>query len=302
MVERTMPLIGVGDEGNGTALFQADKQLGVTNHMLFRQGRKYRVSFKLGRSATSDESSYFFFTLRDNWYTNGAIKSAHNAYVQGVLDELKAGAKFSKWADFRINPESISAAELRAALYNGSSYTSVAPDEYGLSELEGTDGNLKNFCLMDSVTNGMNIFSEYQDIINNRRADALTVTHQVAYQDVNSGADHETEEVMAETGDVPPYDWNLSSSQDHPWVLKASMHYDPDGGVAADRTGMFDAPLGMVLVLKTVNQTLTDFSTSLPEIICTVGKGSYKGVHAPAIVDFNPRELERKYLGKADGR
>lgn len=298
MVERVMPLIGVGDEGNGTALFQADKQLGVNNHMLFRQCRNYRVSFRLGRSANTDESSYYFFTLRDNWYTNGAIKAAYNEYLDGVLDELKGGQAFAKWADFRINPEAISAAELRAAIYNGSSYTSVAPDEYGLSELEGTDGNLKNFCIMDSVTNGMNIFSEYQDIINNRRADALTVTHEVAYQDVNSGSDHETEEVMAETGDVPPYDWNLSADQDHPWVLKGSLHYDPDGGVADSRTGMFDAPLGMVLCLKTVNQTLTDFATNLPELICVVGKGDYKGVHAPAIVDFNPRALEDKYLGK----
>lgn len=289
-----MPLIGVGDEGNGTALFHADKQLGVTNHQLFRQCRKYRVSFKLGRSATTDESSYYFYTLRDNWYTNGAIKAAYNVYLRTVMDELKGGQKFAKWADFRISPETISAAELRAALYNGSSYTSVAPDEYLDSQVELTNGSLSGFGLMG----GLNIFSEYQDIVNNRRADSLETTHQVAYQDVMTGADHETEEQMAETGDLPPYDWNLSSSQDHPWVLKSTMHYDPDGGVAADRTGMFDAPLGMVLILKTVNQTLTDFSTSLPEIICTVAKGSYKGVHAPAIVDFNPRELEDKFLGK----
>lgn len=301
MVERTIPLIGVGDEGNGTAVFQVDKQLGVTNHQLFRQCRNYRVSFKLGRSATTDEVSYFFFTLRDNWFTNNAIKTAYNKYLQTVLEELKGGAKFSKWADFRISPEAISAAELKAAIYNGSSYTSVDPDEYLISKAQTTAGALKGFTVMTSAE-GYNIFSEYQDIVNNRRADSLEVTHQVGYQDLATGSDHETEEEMAETGDKPPYDWNLSASQDHPWVLKATMHYDADGGSGNDRTGMFDAPLGMVLCLKTVNQTLTDFATNLPEMICTVGKGSYKGVHAPAIVDFNPRELEQKYLGKVDGR
>lgn len=309
--ERSVPLIAVGSGGAGRGLVQVDRELSQMNEQLYRQCRSYRVQFSVWDDAVA-ERTYRFFTLPSNWYTFAAIRHAYRNWLESLEDPLESGAGFAKWYDWRIEPmlkddnsqltafltsmEDIDTASGDYQL----SYSVLTPDEYAYSKTYDSGGNVHGFAVGDGNSAAeYNIMHEYQAKLTSKQPDSMAVTFEGSYVDLHGASDSEIKELLAESGDLAPYDYDRETFRDgiRNWVLKETLVADADAGkTGSPRTRFFDAPLGIVIVVKDSNQAEADLSTNSPELIMHCAKGEYKGVFAPAIVDFNPRKIEKKFL------
>ncbi len=312
MTERSIPLIASGTGGAGRGLVQVDRELSQMNEQLFRQCRTYRVQFSTWPiSEGTAEGSYRFFTLPTNWYTYAAIRYAYKNWLESLEDPLESGGQFAKWYDWRIEPMLKDGnSQLSAMLASmedidtaGSdfqlTYSILTPDEYAYSKTYDSGGNVHGFAVGDgNSTAEYNIMTEYQAKLTSKQPDSMAVTFEGSYVDLHGASDSEIKELLAESGDRAPYDYDRETFRDgfRNWVLKETLSIDADSyGTVPPRTRFFDAPLGIVIVVKDLNQSESDFNTSQPELVMHVAKGDYKGVSAPAIVDFNPRKIEKKH-------
>lgn len=306
--ERNIPLIAVGSSGVGRGLVQVDRELSQVNEQLYRQCRSYRVRFSVWPTSTS-EATYRFFTLPNNWYTMAAIRHAYKNWMETLEDPLESGAVFAKWYDWRIEPMLEDGnSQLTAMLTSmedvdtaGSdfrvSYSVLTPDEYAYSKTFDSGGAVHGFAVGDGNSAAeYNIMSEYQAKLTSNQPDAMTVTYEGSYVDLHGATDSELRELLAESGDRAPYDYDRETFRDgiRNWNLQEILCCDADGYGQNPTTKFFDAPLGIVVVVKDRDQNEIDMSTSNPELIMHVQAGDYKGVRAPAIVDFNPRKLEKQ--------
>ncbi len=176
------------------------------------------------------------------------------------------------------------------------SYSVLIPDEYAYSKTHDSGGNVHGFAVGDGNSAAeYNIMAEYQANLTSTQPDSLTTTYEGSYIDLHGPSDSEIKELLAESGDRAPYDYDRETFRDgiRNWVLKSTLVVDELANINA--TQFFDAPLGIVLVVKDVDGSEVDISTSQPELIMQVAKGNYKGVFAAPIVDFNPRAIEKHH-------
>lgn len=307
MTQRKMPLMAVGSDGVGRGLVQVDRELGKMNDMLYRQCRNYTVRFSAW-PVTSSATTYRLFTLPDTWFTHGAIKHAYANWLKSLRDNSPVGAKFAKWYDFRIEP-SIAGnnsvlesclAEMSDGGTNQVTWSVTYADEYAYSKTRNAAGSEMGLYIGAGADVGFNIEAEFQKSLTSRQPDSLVVTHEGSYTDLHDASDHLIAQHMAEGGDRAPYDYDRETIGDGviPWVLQDQITVDLDAGYTNETSRFFNAPLGIVMVVKDRNLSEEDFSTSQPELLMEVAAGKYKGVKAPAIVNFNPRKLE-KTIGRA---
>lgn len=307
MTERKSPLLASGTSGTGRAICEVSRELGLMNDQLFRQARTYSVRFGLIDTSTGAQS-VMFFTLADNWFNNGAIKHAYANWLKRLKDQTPIGAKFARWYDFRIEPKiADGAARLGScsASLQGSGnpeWTIRVPDEYAYSHTVDSAGTTMGFAIGDgdNTSEEYDIQLQYQKHITQKQPDSMEVTAEPSYANLHGPSDHLINELIVEEGDLAPYDLDRESSLDgvSPWVMKDVIHFDKDGGQSNVMTRFFDAPLGIVLAVNMSNDgTEEDFATSEPKMYMEAQRGNYKGVKADAIVNFNPRKVE-KSLGK----
>ena len=280
----TIPLNADSTDGVGTALVKVPKQLGMINHRLYRESMVYNVSFEAIPSNTSARIEYRFYTLPNNWFTMGAIKFAHKQWKASIQDELAQGTKLAKWYDFRINEQDPDGTwdALRATLWDGDANVEPAVDEYAETTLVGADGStVKAFHLFGAISNSYNIFTEYAKHLNQRDV-ADAVNSSVAYDGLHAGV--ESAEKLTEEGDLPPYDRDFGTNWDKTMIQQAQIYFDGDGGIGRLSTRTFDAPLGLVFIIKSVDGSATDIQATTPQLMMRASPGKYKGVNAQPIV------------------
>lgn len=305
--ERSIPLIAVGSSGTGRGLVQVDRELSQMNEQLYRQCRNYRVRFKAWPVSTS-EATYRFFTLPSNWFTMAAVRHAYKNWMESLEDSLESGGKFAKWYDWRIEPKledgnsqlSAMIASMADIDTAGSdfqlTYEIMHPDEYAYSKTRDAAGTEHGFAVgSGSTSSEYNIMAEYQAKLTSTQPDSMVVTHEGSYADLHGTHDKEIKTSLAESGDRAPYDYDRETVRDgvRNWVMKEVLVTDELQNSVSTR--FFDAPLGIVIVVKDRDQSEIDISTSQPELVMEVQRGEYKGVFAPAIVNFNPRKIEKKF-------
>ena len=308
MTETKFGIMANGTTGVGRGLLQVDRELSKMNDMLFRQARNY--SLRVGAwPGSTEENTYRIYTLPDTWFTHGAIKHAYNNWLKSIKDKAPVGAKFARWYDFRIEPmvgDGNSQLESCLAEMTDGGSTQVTwsltfADEYAYSKTVDSGGTTKGLALgLATSSSEYDILDEYQKKITSAQPDAMTVTNSASYADLHDASDHVISDLLAESGDRAPYDYDRETIGDGvmPWVMKDTLTVDPDNGTTNSRTAFFTAPLGIVVIVKDHNQAESDFLTTQPELFVEVAKGNYKGVKSTPIVDFNPRKVE-KTVGRA---
>lgn len=286
--QRDVALLADSATGVGQAMLRVDKVLSQMNHRLYRHAMNYQVSFKhLVAPGTTAQHTYKFFTLPSNWFTMGAVRYAFRTWRFAIQNELGGGNPQGSWLDFRMstaNPDGDNAS-LNGATFDGDGYNALDAGEYNISECAIDDGTDKGFCLFGALADHFNIFNEYAKHLDSRKPDDSSITVMNTYTGL-SDADDSTRESLVEKFDTPPYPQDLSGTEwaDATLVLQDQVRYDGDGAQGILTTKTFDAPLGLVFVVKTVNSTDTDLSQTVPELIMRVKPGSYKGVSAQPIV------------------
>lgn len=308
MTETKMAILANGTTGTGRGLLQVDRELSKMNDQLYRQCRNYTLRIGAWPVSTA-ERTYRVFTLPDNWFIHAAIKHAYANWLKRLRDQAPVGAKFARWYDFRIEPKILDGnAQLESCLAEMSdsgsgqvTWSLTFADEYAYSKITDSGGTEHGFSVGAGGSSAeFNICHEYQKLLTARQPDSMTVTHEAGYADLHGPSDHLMTEHLAEAGDRAPYDYDRETIGDGvvPWVMKEVLTVDPDGGGGNARTGFFTAPLGIVVIVKDNDQDESDFDTSQPELFMEVQRGNYKGVKSSAIVDFNPRKVE-KTVGRA---
>lgn len=288
--ELSSALIAADGTGAGQAIVNVSRNLCKANMRLYRQSMTYPVSFK----ATSHDQNqstitYKFYTLANNWFTQGAIKFAFKNWRASLQEELTAGAKVGRWIDFRIestNPDGDNTT-LGPHSWDGDGYNALEDGEYtNSSTTTGTDGSEDGFSLFGSLAGHFNIFGEYAKYLDSGKPDDSSATTANIYSGLIAGDDNLTRESLSEDYDTPPYPQDLSGTNwaDAVMILQDIITFDGNGGGGSFTTRTFDAPLGFVFVVKTDDGTDTDLSTSFPELICRVKAGGYKGTAARPIV------------------
>lgn len=294
--ELSSALIAADGTGVGQAIVNVSRNLCKTNMRLYRQSMSYPVSFRsTGAGYDGNTISYQFYTLANNWFTQGAIKFAFRNWRASLQEELTAGAKVGRWIDFRIestNPDGDNTT-LGPHSWDGDGYNALEDGEYtNSSTTTGTDGSEDGFSLFGSLAGHFNIFDEYAKYLDSGKPDDSSATTANVYSGLISGDDNLTRESLSEDYDTPPYPQDLSGTNwaDAVMILQDTITYDGNTGPISLSSRTFDAPLGFVFVYKESNGTAVDFSTTDPELICRVKSGAYKGTGARPIVRF-PQDL-----------
>lgn len=289
--ELDLPFIDTsGSDVTGHHIVKIPDMLGRMNNRLYRQCRMYRASFKMSPPTNSSALlQYRFFTLPDTWFVNGAIKYAYESYMASMSDELNAGIKMAKWHDFHIDEQDPDGTWgfCGVATFDGDSYGAIGIDEsISDSQVTGSDGTARKFNLMGNESNSYNIFSEYAKKLNYRVSDDESVSSDQPYDNL---LDLDDADVLAERGDRAPYDrdfsgWLHDGTDDQKLlVLRDQISYDGNAHQGNLTTKTFDAPLGIVFITKYSGGNATDISDSVPELICRVAPGNYKGVRSHSL-------------------
>jgi len=296
-VERHLPIIPQLATIPGYTI-QVGKSLSQANSKLYRQGMNYHCRVKLAQpNAASSSNRYSVYTLPTDHRTMGALKMAREIYNQAVKDELEIRPSVkSPWTDFIITLCEFSDVDLWDPLINegqlsqwsvktatskeGQSVRGIS-DDYAVSEVTANDGNQKKFSLVDATqANYWNVFTEYTNFLLNR-ADPDSSQEIAAYENA-SPVLTELEE-LADKGDKPPYAWNWNQyaiaaataiSRAFTVQLRGVLAHD---SVPTDFLKVIDveAPLGMIFITS-----ISNMSSSNPEVIVEVKSGDYKGVKA----------------------
>lgn len=294
--QRCVNIMAAADTGGagGTLIVKASRELSCYNNRLYRQGMSYPLRFSLNTGYLDNGATitYQFFTLPNTWFVHGAIKYAYKIYMQAHEDEIRAGVKFGRWHDFTIDEQNPDGTwELsQATMFDGDAWAGMsgtqneAPVDTQITLNDGSTTKL--FRLMGTDSAAFNIFQEYANLLKYRSPTTSAVSSSQPYDSV---LDLKDADLMAEVGDRPPYDKDFStflddgSDDQNILVQVAELTFDSNAMTTRTITPYFDAPLGLVYVLKSSDNSANDVSNSVPELCMHVRAGNYKGTGAVSL-------------------
>lgn len=278
--------------GDGQGIVDVVEEMCKINMRLYRQAMTYPVSFRTVNDGVTNIINYRFYTLANNWFVHGAIKYAFRNWRASLQEELMGGAAQGKYLDWRVqhtNPDGNNT-KLVGTTWDGDGYNATESGEYNDSTtaiyVEDVGGSTRGFNLFGSLASNYNIFSEYAKYLDSRVPDTEAATVDTSYSGLGMGDFDSTREDLVEDFDNPPYPRDLSSTNwaDAVMVLQDSITVRGNSGISSQSTRVFDAPLGFVFVVKEIDSSATDFSTTVPELQLRVQSGAYKGTAAKPIV------------------
>ena len=271
--------------------FSIPQCLGRINNRLYRDHRNYYASVSLN-SAAQTQSPILVYTLAPTWYVQGALRAAKKMHDTAMREERKT-VKQARWYDFRLD------LDIDGALYdemlpygitqNILGLSAHSADEILASRVADASGNQRVFTLR-TATGGarpagtaFNVFQEY-DAMADTPVDNPAVSGGVAPYD-NLTAENDTENManLQYRGDVPPYN---GDSFDAYWVQVGELYVNAQGAQSLS-TGMFQAPLGVVLLTGPGGTGFGDIEGGInidqARLNLHVAPGNYKGVHVDAL-------------------
>lgn len=271
--------------------FSIPRCLGRMNNRLYRDHRNYYASLSLN-SASQTQSPILVYTLAPSWYVQGALRAAKKMHDTAMREERKT-VKQARWYDFRLD------LDIDGAIYdemlpygitqNMTGLAAHSADEIVASRVADASGNQRVFTLR-TATGGVrpggtafNVFQEY-DAMADTPVDNPAVSGGVApYDDLTAENDTENMANLQFRGDVPPYN---GDSFDAYWVQVGELYVNAQGAQSLS-TGMFQAPLGVVLLTGPGGTGYGDIDGGInidqARLNLHVAPGNYKGVHVDAL-------------------
>lgn len=268
------------------------RALGRINNRLYRDHRNYYASVSLN-SAVQTQAPILVYTLAPTWYVQGALRAAKKMHDTAMREERKT-VKQARWYDFRLDLDIDSAAYDEMQPYGiAQAMTTVAPhgaDELVPSRVLDANGNQRVFTLRTATGAGrpagtaFNVFQEYDAMADTPVDNPPAVVAGSPYDDLTAENDSENMNNLQYRGDVPPYN---GDSFDAYWVQVGELYVDSTGAQSLS-TGMFQAPLGVVLFTSPGAPGYSDVGDGLINIDrhrlnLHVAPGNYKGVHVDAL-------------------
>lgn len=262
------------------------------NHRLYREHQNYYASVSLN-SAVATANPILVYTLAPSWYVQGALRAAKKMHDKAMREE-RATVKQARWYDFRLDLD-IDPAFYDEMLPYGldqamTGFVAHGADEIVPSRVADSNSTQRVFTLRTATGGGRpagtayNVFQEY-DAMADTPVDNPSVTSGVApYDDLIHTNATENMANLQFRGDVPPYN---GDSFDAYWIQVGELYVDATGAQSLS-TGMFQAPLGLVLLTGPGGVGgFADIDGGLnidrARVNIHVAPGTYKGVHTDAI-------------------
>ena len=284
------PLVQTSPNHGGWA--SIPRSLGRINNRLYRDHLNYYASVSLN-SSVSTQTPILVYTLAPTWYVSGALRAAKKMHDRAMREE-RATVKQARWYDFRLD------LDIDGSLYDemqpygiAQAMTSVAAhsaDELVPSRVTDASGNNRVFTLRTSTGGSRpaglayNVFQEYDAMADTPVDNAAVSSGTAPYDDLTHQNQTENMAHLVYRGDVPPYN---GDSFDAYWVQVGELYVDASGAQSLS-TGMFQAPLGVVLFTGPGGSGFGDvgdglINTDRARLNLHVAPGNYKGVHVDAL-------------------
>jgi hypothetical protein len=267
------------------------RSLGRINNRLYRDHQNYYASVSLN-SAAQTSSPILVYTLAPTWYVQGALRAAKKMHDKAMREERKT-VKQARWYDFRLD------LDIDSALYDEmlpygitQAMTGIAAhsaDELLESRVTDASGNNRVFTLRTATGGGRpggtayNVFQEYDAMADTPVDNPAVSTGTAPYDDLTAENDTENMGHLQYRGDVPPYNGDSFSAY---WVQVGELYVNAQGAQSLS-TGMFQAPLGVVLLTGPGGAGFGDIDGGVnidkARLNLHVAPGNYKGVHVDAL-------------------
>lgn len=267
--------------------------LSKVNHRLYRQSRVYRTKISVNSAVPS--GGFTVFALRDTWFLQKAYQMAKDTFDKNNVEERNAMSpkSIARWQDFRINihPKSgITYNDLNPAIRDDSlALQDLTIGEFELSFVHKEDGTAMSFGLFGLANSRWGIVHEYDTAANTDNSpEDTTGLNQSAYSGLDDDNQDAARAHLSTAGNAPPYDSNdLNGSRLFRKVATIGMDADTSNVPFFDKktTGYFDAPLGAILLVTTVNPGSIELE---------VQSGDYKGVHGETYIDVTKKFGHRR--------
>lgn len=270
------------------------RSLSEVNHRLYRQSRVYRCKVSSLQALKKSNPLYYVYVLRDTWMLQKAYELAKRTYDKNMVEEIAdiSPSNMARWQDFRINldPKTSGVTTLTPSVRaNGTlNTTGLGNGEFITSKVYKEDGTEMAFGLV-GTSSRWSIVEEYD-----KTADVdLKPSNGVTGSDINpyGALDDDNQQAARDNlqtdGNAPPYDSN-SLDGDKLFRLAGVIGATGDSSQKLT-TGFFDAPLGLVLIVK-VNQG----EDNMEHLEVEVQSGDYKGVHGASYIDVTKKFGHRR--------
>lgn len=266
---------------SGAAAVQAlqvdgPRLMSLSNHRLYRQCGNYRMKIDLN-DASNSVDGFRVMTLTNAWFVKRAIQTARDQYNIAMADERAIGGQ-ARWHDFRMSLGAASFSYEDALLGLSSTPVGISSypfqGEWDLSQITDADGNTKAFALEGSSSvSQYNIFDEYDNLSNPDQSPGTPVTG--GYDGVNALVDSANIDRLSNKGNFPPY--HATDLNPRVYACQGTLFRTASGAQKLS-TGYFDAPLGLVWLVRDNAQEFT----AAPEFTLEFAAGRYKGVRMEA--------------------
>ena len=270
--------LGSTVENQAVRLLDTARNLSVLNRRLYRMGRCYSV--KIEQDAGEDGQTVEVYALRNDWAVHQGFKMAYDVYLHNTEDERKllSGTQVARWEDFRVDDGLTGSFNpLLPVLHTPGLADAIKQDgSFERSTVVDTAQTTRTFTWGTPSVTQYGILQEY-DLKGNAQQSPDSDTNDGPYANIKNEIDETLLKNLQEDGASPPYD-ATGVNADSPWVRVATLKV----GAAGDQklsTGYFDAPCGLVVCVGnngTWNSNALRFE---------VKSGTYKGVHAPSMLE-----------------
>lgn len=271
--------------------FSIPRCLGRMNNRLYRDHQNYYASVSLN-SAAQTPSPILVYTLAPTWYVQGALRAAKKQHDRAMREERKT-VKQARWYDFRldldIDPSVYDEMLPYGVAQNMTAIAAHSADELVPSRVADASGAQRVFTLRtatgaaSSGATAYNVFQEYDAMADTPVDNPAVASGTAPYDNLTAENDTENMANLQFRGDVPPYN---GDSFDAYWVQVGELYVNAQGAQSLS-TGMFQAPLGVVLLTGPGGAGFGDIDGGVnidrARLNVHVAPGGYKGVHVDAL-------------------
>lgn len=277
-VIRQFPLAEASpSSGSVQRVVDVGRCLSQANRRIYRYGRTYEVKIDL---EPNSNTSFAVFALRNDWAVVKAFQMANAHYMKNTADERANLSKdqIARWEDFRVSSGQ-TGADVGPQFNNGTTAgvsNLVNQGEFALSNVVDSTGTRHSFTWSNAVSTQYNVLEEF-DKTANAQGSPSSVTADSPYLEIDSEVNELTHDDLQSDGDLPPYEQNAINSGD-PFVKIATLDSSNPNAQKLS-TGFFSVPCGLVLIVQ------TSYSDIAGKYSMTAKAGTYKGVHAPSLLE-----------------